>query len=138
MFSIGELSRATHCKVETIRYYEKIGLMPEPARSAGNQRRYGERHRDRLHFIRHSRQLGFSIEAIRELLSLADHDHQDCAAVDALTRHHRQEVEARIRSLAALRDELDRMLRDCAGGDIAHCGVIQTLADHGRCDSEHI
>lgn len=65
MLSIGELSRATDCKVETIRYYEKIGLMPEPARSAGNQRRYGERHRDRLHFIRHSRQLGFSIEAIR-------------------------------------------------------------------------
>lgn len=138
MFSIGDLAGATGCKAETIRYYEKIGLMPPPARSAGNQRRYGERHRDRLRFIRHSRALGFSIEAIRELLSLADRDHQECAAVDALTRHHRQEVEDRIRSLEALRDELDRMLRDCAGGDIAHCGVIQTLADHGRCDSEHL
>ena len=116
MLSIGELSRATDCKVETIRYYEKIGLMPEPARSAGNQRRYGERHRDRLHFM----------------------PYVPICFTSALTRHHRQEVEARIRSLEALRDELDRMLRDCAGGDIAHCGVIQTLADHGRCDSEHI
>ena len=67
---IGDLSRATGCKVQTIRYYEEIGLMPEPKRTAGNQRRYGRRHVDRLAFIRHSRELGFSLEAICELLSL--------------------------------------------------------------------
>jgi DNA-binding transcriptional MerR regulator len=69
---IGDLARATGCKVQTIRYYEEIGLMPEPARTAGNQRRYNERHVDRLAFIRHSRELGFSLEPIRELLSLSD------------------------------------------------------------------
>ena len=69
-FTIGDLAQQTGCKVQTIRYYEEIGLMPEPARTAGNQRRYGQRHVDRLAFIRHSRELGFSLDAIRELLSL--------------------------------------------------------------------
>ena len=137
MLSIGELSRATDCKVETIRYYEKIGLMPEPARSVGNQRRYGERHRDRLHFIRHSRQLGFRIDAIRELLALSDQEHRDCAAVDALARRHRDAVDDRIGALCALRDELDRMIEGCAGGDVAHCGVIEVLGDHRLCRHEH-
>lgn len=137
MYSIGDLSRATDCKVETIRYYEKIGLMPEPARSEGNQRRYSERHRERLYFIRHGRDLGFSIGAIRELLTLSDHQHRDCAAVDALARRHREAVDDRLRALAALRDELDRMIERCAGGDVAHCGIIETLGDHRLCRHAH-
>jgi DNA-binding transcriptional MerR regulator len=83
---IGDLARTTGCKVQTIRYYEEIGLMPEPARTAGNQRRYDQRHVDRLAFIRHSRELGFSLEAIRELLSLSDRPEQPCDAVDQLAR----------------------------------------------------
>ncbi|MBL7250799.1 MerR family transcriptional regulator [Alloalcanivorax marinus] len=137
MYAIGALSRATDCKVETIRYYEKIGLMPEPARSDGNQRRYADRHRERLHFIRHGRELGFSISAIRELLDLCDRKHRDCAAVDAMARRHRDAVADRIRALTALRDELDRMIRRCAGGDVAHCGVIEVLGDHRLCRHDH-
>ena len=101
MLSIGELSRATDCKVETIRYYEKIGLMPEPARSAGNQRRYGERHRDRLHFNRHSRQLGFRIEAIRELLAAGRPVSQIASELAAESGLPRRDVYART---LALRD----------------------------------
>lgn len=70
--SIGDLARRSGCKVQTIRYYEQIGLMPEPGRTSGNQRLYGEKQADRLAFIRHSRELGFPLEAIRELLELSD------------------------------------------------------------------
>ncbi|EKF74785.1 MerR family transcriptional regulator [Alcanivorax hongdengensis A-11-3] len=137
MLSIGELAQTTGCKVETIRYYEKIGLMPEPERTGGNQRRYAPRHRERLHFIRHSRDLGFSIEAIRELLALSDQQQRDCAAVDALARRHREAVQARIESLLTLREELDRMIEGCAGGDVAHCRIIEVLSDHSQCQGEH-
>ena len=98
-FTIGDLARETGCKVQTIRYYEEIGLMPEPARTAGNQRRYGERHVDRLAFIRHSRELGFSLEAIRELLSLSDHPEQPVRAADQIARRQLQHVERRIARL---------------------------------------
>lgn len=137
MFSIGELARDTGSNVETIRYYEKIGLMPEPERSAGNQRRYAARHRERLRFIRHARELGFTIDDIRELLDLSDQEQRDCTAVDALARRHRDAVDDRIRALTVLRDELDRMIEGCAGGDVAHCRIIQVLSDHGLCESEH-
>ncbi|MCK0153743.1 helix-turn-helix domain-containing protein [Alcanivorax sp. S6407] len=133
LFSIGTLSRATGCKVETIRYYEKIGLMPEPARSEGGQRRYHQRHRERLQFIRHGRELGFTLDDIRELLALsASHQH-----ADSIARRHRDAVQARIRSLTALRDELDRMIADCSHGQGGECRVIETLSDHGHCLAEH-
>ena len=99
---IGDLARATGCKVQTIRYYEEIGLMPEPARTAGNQRRYEERHVDRLAFIRHSRELGFSLQAIRELLSLSDRPEQPCDAVDRLARRQLEQVEQRLARLSVL------------------------------------
>ena len=85
-FTIGDLARETGCKVQTIRYYEEIGLMPEPARTAGNQRRYGQRHVDRLAFIRHSRELGFPLDAIRELFSLADHPSSPVRPRDLIAR----------------------------------------------------
>lgn len=133
LFSIGVLSQSTGCKVETIRYYEKIGLMPEPARSEGGQRRYRRDHLERLTFIRHGRELGFTLDDIRELLALsASHQH-----ADSIARRHRQAVEARIRSLTALRDELDRMIDECAHGHTGECRVIQTLSDHDRCLGDH-
>lgn len=138
MFTIGRLARETGCKVQTIRYYEQVGLMPKPERSAGNQRLYGHRHVDRLAFIRHSRELGFHLDAIRALLSLADHPQQSCAAADRIARDQLQEVEGRISRLIALKAELERMVAQCGGGRIEDCRVIEVLADHGKClSSDH-
>ena len=133
VLTIGDLSRETGCKVQTIRYYEEIGLMPVPERSAGNQRRYGKGHLDRLGFIRHGRELGFSLEAIRELLSLADHPARSCQAADAIARAQLHQVESRITRLRALEKELKRMVVECAGGHISDCRVIEVLADHSKC-----
>jgi DNA-binding transcriptional MerR regulator len=129
---IGELARATGCKVQTIRYYEEIGLMPEPTRTLGNQRRYDQRHVDRLAFIRHSRELGFPLEAIRELLSLSDRPDQPCDAVDRLARRQLEQVERRLARLTMLRSELERMLEQCAGGKVRDCRVIEALSDHAE------
>ena len=135
-FTIGDLARETGCKVQTIRYYEEIGLMPEPARTAGNQRRYGQRHVDRLAFIRHSRELGFPLDAIRQLLSLADHPEQSCASADLIARAQLQNVERRIGRLQALKTELERMIEQCAGGKVRDCRVIEVLSDHAQCLAE--
>ncbi|RMD62562.1 MAG: MerR family transcriptional regulator [Alphaproteobacteria bacterium] len=131
--SIGHLARETGCKVQTIRYYEDIGLMPAPLRSAGNQRRYGPAHVARLAFIRHSRELGFSLDAIRELLSLADDPDQPCDAADRIARAQLAAVETRLARLQALKLELERMVACCQGGRIAECRVIEVLADHNEC-----
>lgn len=132
-FTIGRLARETGCKVQTIRYYEKIGVMPAPNRTAGNQRRYARRHVERLGFIRHSRQLGFPIEAIRQLLSLADSPEQPCETADRIARIQLREVESRIARLQSLKAELHRMVEQCRGGRISDCRVIEVLADHAQC-----
>ncbi|MBQ26372.1 helix-turn-helix domain-containing protein [Alcanivorax sp.] len=133
LFSIGTLSDATGCKVETIRYYEKIGLMPEPARSEGGQRRYHRNHQERLQFIRHSRELGFTLEDIRELLAMSEQ--HGCA--DDIARRHRDAVQNRISALTALRNELDRMISECEQGQPGECRVIEVLSDHGQCLTDH-
>ena len=130
--TIGDLAKATGTKVETIRYYERIGLLPTPARTAGNYRAYGPANLDRLSFIRHARELGFAIEAIRDLLRLTDDPGRSCAAADQIARTHLTEVERRIGRLVALKAELERMITQCAGGPIADCRVIEVLADHSR------
>lgn len=131
--SIGGLARETGCKVQTIRYYEQIGLMPEPARTAGNQRRYSWRHVQRLAFIRHGRELGFALDAIRTLMQLSDIPDQPCEQVDAIARDQLQQVDRRIASLRALKAELERMIRQCSGGRIAECRIIEVLSDHSLC-----
>ena len=133
---IGDLAGATGCKVQTIRYYEEIGLMPEPARTAGNQRRYDQRHVDRLAFIRHSRELGFSLEAIRELLSLSDRPEQPCDAVDQLARRQLEQVEQRLARLSVLKTELERMIEQCVGGRVRDCRIIEVLSNHAQCFAE--
>lgn len=130
---IGQLARRTGCKVQTIRYYEQIGLMPPPVRTAGNQRRYGAQHLERLAFVRHSRELGFPLETIRELLDLADDPDRSCAAADGIARRQLHQVESRISRLQALKRELKRMIVQCRGGKIAECRVVGVLADHGQC-----
>lgn len=138
--SIGGLARRTGCKVQTIRYYEQIGLMPQPGRTSGNQRFYGKAHADRLAFIRHSRELGFSLNAIRELLGLSDDPSRSCEQADRIARAHLREVENRLASLTVLKTELERMLRQCKRGRIADCRVIEVLADHAKCvsDDHHV
>jgi len=136
--TIGRLALATGCKVQTVRYYEQIGLLPEPIRSQGNQRLYGQTDIDRLAFIRHSRELGFSLQAIRDLLSLSDDPEKPCEAVDAIAQVQLEEVERRIVSLRALKLELTRMLQQCRGGRVSECRIIAVLSDHSLCQTvEH-
>jgi DNA-binding transcriptional MerR regulator len=137
MLTIGKLGASAGVKIPTIRYYEQIGLLPEAGRSAGNQRLYGRDALGRLAFIRHARDLGFSLEAIRDLLSLADDPDQPCATADAIARAQLAEVENRLARLAALRLELERMVAQCAGGRIADCRIIEALGRHSPCATDH-
>lgn len=137
MLTIGTLSKKTGTKVQTIRYYEQIGLMKEPERSAGGQRRYSEEDLDRLAFIRHSRQLGFSLEAIRELLGLSDDPSRSCAEADVIARRQLAQVEKRIKRLRALKKELLRMVAECKGNSVAECKIIEVLRDHSECLTDH-
>lgn len=133
MLTIGKLSAAVGVKVPTIRYYEEIGLLPEAERSAGNQRLYSKAAQERLGFIRHARELGFPLEAIRELLSLSDHPDEACGAVDEIAARQLEAVKARIVRLEALKDELERMLAHQGSGKIASCRVIEVLGNHENC-----
>jgi Cu(I)-responsive transcriptional regulator len=134
---IGELSRATGTNIETIRYYERIGLLPAPHRTAANYRSYGEPHRARLTFVRHSRDLGFTIEEIRSLLDLSDDPGRDCSEADRIASRHLEQVEDKIAQLTRLRDELTRIVGRCRGGIAADCRVIEALGDHRHCESAH-
>ena len=132
--SIGELSRRTGVKVPTIRYYELVALMPAPPRSEGKQRRYAEPEVSRLIFIRHARELGFEIDAIRELLAMSAQPEQSCVEADRIARRHMSEVDRRIGQLVALRTELQRMVDACGHGRVGDCRVIETLANHDHCE----
>jgi Cu(I)-responsive transcriptional regulator len=126
--NIGELARAADTNAETIRYYERIGLLPAPPRTAGNYRDYTTAHASRLTFTRRARDLGFSIEQIRVLLDLADRKEQSCGAVDAIARAHLADVKRKLADLAALRRELDGLIRQCRHGTVAECRIIEALA----------
>lgn len=131
--SIGELSRQAGVKVPTIRYYEQAGLLPVPERTEGQQRRYTATDVSRLNFIRHARELGFDVPAVRELLALSEQPDRPCSEVDRITRHHLAEVDRRIAQLSAMRDELQRMVDECGSGRVCECRVIEVLADHSEC-----
>lgn len=137
MLTIGKLAVETGVKVPTIRYYEQVGLLPEPERSAGNQRLYGRRTLERLRFIRHARDLGFPLEAVRDLLSLSDSPDQSCQAADSIARVQLSAVRARISRLRALETELERMIAQCGHNIIADCRVIEVLGDHSLCAHDH-
>ena len=127
-----DLARAEGCKVQTIRHYEQVGLMPAPPRTLGNQRRYGPAQLARLGFIRHGRELGFSLPAIQEMLALSDDPDRTCEEVDAIARRQLADVEIRIRRLQGLRRELQRMVRDCEGGRVGDCRILEVLSDHSH------
>lgn len=126
--TIGNLAKATGTKVETVRFYEKMGLLPPPARTRSNYRIYEPMHLGRLSFIRRARELGFPLDQVRELLGLADQADRSCAEVDVIARQHLDEVERKIADLAAMRDELTEVLGRCQRGTIAECRIIETLA----------
>lgn len=126
--AIGDLAKRTGTKVETIRYYERIGLLPEPGRTEGNYRSYDKGHLGRLSFIRRARDLGFSLDQVRELLGLADQRDRSCEAVDMIARQHLAEVKRKIADLNALRDELADLIGRCRRGTVAECRIIETLA----------
>lgn len=128
MRSIGALGKATNTKVETIRYYERIGLLAPPQRTDGNYRTYDDEALARLSFIRRSRDLGFSLDQVRALLSLTDQGTQDCKTVDRIARDHMAEIERKIADLIALRHELSTMIESCGGGNISECRIIEALS----------
>lgn len=131
---IGELASATATNVETVRYYEKIGLLPAPARTNGNYRSYGVAHLQRLSFIRRARDLGFSLDAVRDLLALTDDREKPCQAVDEIASRHLSEVERKISDLAAMRDELRVVIGNCRHGTVSDCKIIETLGPRVRPD----
>lgn len=137
MYSIGALSRETGVKVPTIRYYEQIGLLPEGARNAGNQRRYDQDGVEALGFIKHARDLGFSLEDIRALMGLNGELGDDCAEANRIAESQLEMVRARIARLRLLEQELERIVHLCDGGNGGQCKVLTALGDHGQCESEH-
>ena len=132
-FTIGRLSKVTGVKVQTIRYFEQIGMLPAAPRTEGNQRTYDEPTVKRLAFIRHARQLGFPQSAVRDLLNLADHPERPCEDADRIARRQVEQIDSRIAQLVALRDELARMIKQCRGGQISDCRVIEVVSDHALC-----
>lgn len=130
-FSIGEIAAHTGTNVETIRYYEKEGLLPEPPRTAGGHRKYSGKHLKRLYFIRRSRELGFSIEQVRELLGFVDDSNHTCGEVKALTLQHARYVQTKIDDLKRLQKALLTMSARCSGGEypVDDCPIIDAMFD---------
>lgn len=135
--TIGEAAKQSGVKVPTIRYYEDIGLLPAPARSDANRRSYEASDIRRLAFIRHARELGFEIDAIRTLVALQNDPNQSCGSADIIAKARLEEVDQRISSLNALKGELELMIEGCKHGRVAECRVIEVLADHGKCNHPH-
>jgi Cu(I)-responsive transcriptional regulator len=125
--TIGEMGKATSTKIETIRYYEKIGLLPKPARTSSNYRDYGPAELGRLSFIRRSRDLGFSLDQVRALLGLSDDKSCDCAGIDRIANQHLVEVDRKIADLQALRRELKAVIDSCDGGTVEDCRIVEAL-----------
>ncbi|MFZ3004047.1 MAG: Cd(II)/Pb(II)-responsive transcriptional regulator [Undibacterium umbellatum] len=127
---IGDLAKRSQCEVVTIRYYEKEGLLPKPARSGGNFRLYGDAHVERLQFIRHCRSLDMALNEIRALLALRDNPTQDCGDVNLLLDTHIRQVEVRVEALLQLRQYLHTLREQCSGArPVQACGILQGLVN---------
>ncbi|EAV43667.1 putative transcription regulator protein [Stappia aggregata IAM 12614] len=137
-FSIGDLSRRTGVKVPTIRYYEKEGLLEAPLRSEGNQRRYRSRDLERLGFIKHCRDLGLPMPAIRDLIDLSQHPDKPCETANRIAEDQLKAVRQRIAHLRKLEAELKRIATSCEGDHtVTECNVLKAFGDHGLCLQEH-
>lgn len=137
MLTIGALSKTTGVKIPTIRYYEQMGLLSHSERSEGNQRRYSKDERDRLSFIKHARELGLTIEAIRELIDLSQHPEKPCAEADRIAAEQLATVREKIERLKKLEAELERISTHCHSNQVRDCYVIRALANHDLCVTDH-
>lgn len=138
MLSIGQLSKRTNVKIATIRYYEDVGLMSSSERTQGNQRRYDSAQIECLSFIKHARELGFSLEAISALINLQEHPGWSCQKAFDIAREQLTEVRMKMRRLKALEKELSRIVKGCEGNEkVGNCYVLTSLANHNMCGSEH-
>ncbi|MBI1236233.1 MAG: MerR family transcriptional regulator [Alphaproteobacteria bacterium] len=136
-FTIGQAAKTSGVKVTTIRYYESVGLMPEPRRVESGRRIYGQAAVDLLGFIRHARDLGFTVDAIRDLIDLQENPGTDCAKADELARRHLVDTQTRIEQLRVLERELERMIDTCSGGEVGTCEIVTSLFDHSKCLADH-
>ena len=132
ILSIGLLSTQTNCKVETIRYYEKIGIISKPPRKEGGYRVYSENHLKRLVFIRRGRELGFSLEDIRALLKLIDGGANTCQQVEAITLHHIGNIHQKILDLKKLEKILAKISSQCEGGVVPECPILDALFEQNK------
>lgn len=125
---IGELSVASGCHVETIRYYERVGLVPAPTRSDSGYRAYSAADVQRLRFVVRARELGFGLDEIRDLLALSEDPALSCAEVDHLAQVHLSEIRQRVRELSRMARELAQTIAGCRGGRRAQCAILDALA----------
>ncbi len=136
---IGELARHTGCPVETVRYYEKSGLLPAPRRTGANYRDYGEVHAERVAFILRCRSLDMSLPEIRVLLAAIERPEADCGPVNALLDEHISHVASRIAELRRLKAELDAIRAHCSGEYPARaCGIVRTLVRRAGAESHRV
>ena len=126
-FTIGLLSKQTGCNIETIRYYERVGVLPKPPRSSGGHRLYEKIHAKRLKFVRRARELGFSLNEIKDLLHLVDTDEVSCEEVKKITLQHVNEVRSKISDLKRIENVLVDMAAHCDNGEVPECPIIETL-----------
>ena len=126
--TIGSLSEHTAVNIETIRYYERIGILPKPPRSAGGHRLYATEHKQRLIFIRRSRQLGFSLDQVRVLLGLSGSRRMTCAKVKNITEQHIADIRQRLKDLKRLERVLSDMAAQCRGDELVNCPILDALA----------
>ncbi|WP_299635788.1 helix-turn-helix domain-containing protein [uncultured Ruegeria sp.] len=126
-YPIGAMSKHTGVNIETIRYYERIGIMPKPDRTAGGNRQYNHDQLKRLSFIKRSREIGFSIEEIRALLEMVDRRDFTCGEVHSMTVNHLASVKEKIQALNRLEDALEAMAAECSRGDVPDCPILDML-----------
>jgi len=125
----GELANRTGCNIETVRYYERIGLLPAPPRSDNGFRSYDESHLTRLTFIRRSRELGFTLDEVQDLLRLVDGGHYTCAQVHELTLRHGEGIQRKIEDLQRMKQALREMAKECSGEEEPECPIVEALLE---------
>ena len=125
--SIGELSKRTDCVIETIRFYEHIGIMPDPPRSTGGRRIYGEAHLKRLTFIRRGNELGFSLREVREMLGMVDGGDYSCNDIQTIAVAHIKDVKRKIADLRKIKKVLEDMSAQCAMGIVPECPIVEAM-----------
>lgn len=126
---IGDLSRNAGVNIETIRYYERVGVLPKPSRQTNGRRLYGDADARRLGFIRHARDLGFDLPSVRLLLALQERPEASCEDASRIAQAQLEEVESRLARLNRLKTELARMVAECRKGIVAECRVIEALSN---------